>query len=99
MKLNQILKLLFFGCSKLRSCTIQKTSEFNISRENINHLAFGNGIHNYLGKTLTRLEENLLLPEIGKILLELELKDKKSKCRKNTFFRSAEKLLFNKNVF
>ena len=91
--------IVFLGAANRDPTQFKNPSEFNISRENINHLAFGNGIHNCLGKTLARLEVNLLFPEIAKLLLELELKDKNSIWRKNTFFRSPEKLLFNRNVF
>ncbi|WP_433561004.1 cytochrome P450 [Nocardia sp. CA-151230] len=39
-------------------------TEFDLTRENKSHMAFGHGVHHCLGAPLARLEANIALPQL-----------------------------------
>ena len=65
---------------------------FDIKRTPNQHLAFGIGIHNCLGKTLARVEAKISIQKILEHLPNLQLIEETPSWRKNSFFRGLSTL-------
>lgn len=66
--------------------------EFDITRKDNKHLAFGVGIHNCLGKSLARLEANIVFSAILPYLSNMKLTENTPNWKNNSFFRGLDTL-------
>jgi cytochrome P450 len=89
--------MVFLGAANRDPSVFTNPNEFNITREDNDHLAFGHGIHNCLGKMLARLEGNLFFSAIAPFLSELKLNETKPNWRKNTLFRIQKNLVVKRS--
>jgi len=80
------------GAANRDRAIFQNPEVFNIQRHPNQHLAFGLGIHNCLGKTLARTEARIAFSKIIEHLPTLRLVESRPSWRKNSFFRGLESL-------
>ncbi len=74
----------------------ENPDQFNIEREPNQHLAFGFGIHNCLGKILAREEAKAAFSKLIPHLMEWKRVDSTANWRTNSFFRGLETLRLTK---
>jgi len=64
---------LHFGAANRDERRFEDAGSFDVARERLRHLAFGEGIHHCLGAPLARLEAQIALPRLLAALGDYEL--------------------------
>jgi 4-methoxybenzoate monooxygenase (O-demethylating) len=65
--------LLFFGAANRDPSKWDRPEEYQIMRDVIGHVAFGNGIHTCVGQLIARLEGEILLSTLARRISSIEV--------------------------
>ncbi len=94
---NQLV-LLMVACANRDEAANPNPGLFDITREEINHVAFGHGIHLCLGLALAKLEAKIAFNAILDRFDSLELIDREPPWAQNALVRGPDRLLVRYRV-
>ncbi len=94
---NQLV-LLMVACANRDEAANPNPGLFDITREEINHVAFGHGIHLCLGLALARLEAKIAFNAILDHFESLELIDRDPPWAQNALVRGPDRLMVRYRV-